>query len=155
MFHNKRPKKRLLAVASGGGHWVQLMRLRPAFAHSETVYASVHPKAPLDIGDARYHSYLDANKDTKIGLLIMALQIFLLVAWYRPDRVVSTGAAGGYFACRFGRWFGAKTLFIDSIANAETLSLSARLSLPHADQVFSQWPEVSRREGGTYHGSIL
>lgn len=155
MRPKRQRKTRVLAIASGGGHWVQLMRLRPAFKDSDMIYASVHDTPPVEIGQARYHRFQDANKDTKFALLLMALQIFLLMAWYRPHRVISTGAAGGYFACRFGRWFGAKTLFVDSIANAETMSLSARLSLSHADQVFSQWADVSAREGGQFHGSVL
>lgn len=155
MKHSHTRKLKVLAVASGGGHWVQMMRLRPAFEGADVIYASVYPEAPEDVRGARYHAFPDANQDTKIMLIFLALKILFLLVWYRPDRVISTGAAGGYFACRMGRWFGAKTLFIDSIANAETLSLSARLSLAHADQVFSQWSDVAAREGGTYHGSVL
>jgi hypothetical protein len=46
----------------------------------------------------------------------------------RPDVVITTGAASGYFAVRIGKFFGARTLFLDSIANAERLSLSARMA---------------------------
>ncbi len=34
--------KRVLAIASGGGHWVQLLRLQPAFAGLDVAYCSVH-----------------------------------------------------------------------------------------------------------------
>ncbi len=33
---------RVLAVASGGGHWVQLLRLRPAWEGCDVAYATVH-----------------------------------------------------------------------------------------------------------------
>ena len=50
------------------------------------------------------------------------LRTFLVVLRERPDVVVSTGAAPGYFALRFGRLFGARTLWLESIANVEELS---------------------------------
>ena len=33
--------------------------------------------------------------------------------------VISTGAAPGYFAMRFAKWLGRRTIWIDSIANVE------------------------------------
>jgi hypothetical protein len=34
-------KKKILAVASGGGHWVELIRLSPAFEGHVVVFATV------------------------------------------------------------------------------------------------------------------
>jgi hypothetical protein len=48
----------------------------------------------------------------------------------RPDVIVSTGAPCGYVAIRMGRLLGARTLFIDSIANAVQPSLSGQLGVP-------------------------
>lgn len=86
---------------------------------------------------------------------MMALKLFWIVLLKRPDVVVSTGAAQGYFACRFGKLFGARTLFVDSVANAEEMSLSAKLAMSHANKVFSQWPEVAAKSGAEYRGSVL
>jgi hypothetical protein len=33
--------RRVLAISSGGGHWVELMRLRPAFQDAIVSYATV------------------------------------------------------------------------------------------------------------------
>jgi hypothetical protein len=38
MQHELRSTKKVLAVASGGGHWVQLLRLQPAFVHHKVTY---------------------------------------------------------------------------------------------------------------------
>jgi UDP-N-acetylglucosamine:LPS N-acetylglucosamine transferase len=146
---------RVLAVASGGGHWVQLMRLRPAFAGADVHYATVDPSAAGSVAPAPVHMYPDANKDTPLRLAIAALKLALVVLRVRPDVVVSTGAAGGYLAIRFARLLGARTLFIDSIANARELSVSARLAQKVADMVLSQWPAVARATGATYRGAVL
>lgn len=41
--HRKSPV--ILAVASGGGHWIQLLRLAPAFAGADVHYATTDPSA--------------------------------------------------------------------------------------------------------------
>lgn len=52
--------------------------------------------------------------------------MFLIVLLHRPDIVISTGAAPGFFALLFGKLLGARTIWIDSIANAEQLSVSGQ-----------------------------
>ena len=48
-----------------------------------------------------------------------------------------TGAAPGYFAIRIGKLLGARTLWIDSIANAEELSMGGQLVAEKADLVLT------------------
>src|SRR5690606_3585890 len=111
-------------VASTGGHWIQLMRLAPAFADQNMCYVSTGRSGSRDVVGAPFHVVVDANRATWFKMLIQILQVAVLVLRYRPCAVVTTGAAAGYWACRFGGWVGARTLWIDSIANAEELSLS-------------------------------
>jgi UDP-N-acetylglucosamine:LPS N-acetylglucosamine transferase len=145
----------VLAIASGGGHWVQLMRLRPAFAGCDVHYATVDRSAAEKVAPAPVHFYPDANKDTKLRLMLAALRLFWIVVKLRPDIVISTGAAGGYLAIRFARLFGARTMFVDSIANVRRLSVSAELSRGVADRVLSQWPDVARATGTEFRGAVL
>ncbi len=149
------PKARILAISSGGGHWIQMLRLRPAFDGCNVTYMTVDPKARHDVGNAGFYSVLDGNRDTKLSLIFMAIKILAVLIWVRPHSVISTGAAPGYFACRFAKLVGARSLFIDSVANAEEMSLSAKLVLSHANKVLSQWPKVSQKNGLEFHGSVL
>ncbi len=146
---------RILAIGSGGGHWVQLLRLRAASAGAEVHYATVDSSAAAVVHPAPVHVYPDANKDTKLKLALAALRLLVIVLRVRPDVVVSTGAAGGYFAIRFARLLGARTLFVDSIANARQLSVTAQMCRGLADRVISQWPEVARQSGTEFWGSVL
>jgi hypothetical protein len=148
-------KKRVLAVASGGGHWIQLLRLRPAFAECEVIYATINPGGRAQVAPARFYLLPDANKERKLALIWLILRAFWLVLRTRPDVVLTTGAAPGYFALRIGRLFGARTLFIDSIANAERLSLSAQMAVGHVDLVLTQWPELAKDPQPKHRGSVL
>lgn len=156
MKSNRNPRPlRLLAVASGGGHWVQLLRLRSAFDGAEVHYATVDASAAATVAPAPVHLYPDANKGTKLRLMLAALRLAVIVATVRPDVVISTGAAGGYLAIRFAKLLGARTMFIDSIANARQLSVSASLARKVAHRVLSQWPEVAARSGTEFRGAVL
>ncbi len=148
-------KKRILAVASGGGHWVQLLRLRPAFVGCKVTYATVQPSyAAQVIGDG-FFSFTDATRWSRWNLFKMVLQITLITIRTRPDVVITTGAAPGVVALRVGKWLGAKTIWLDSIANVEAMSMSGRKVKNFADLRLTQWPEVAREEGCTYKGAIL
>ncbi|MCP4834251.1 MAG: UDP-N-acetylglucosamine--N-acetylmuramyl-(pentapeptide) pyrophosphoryl-undecaprenol N-acetylglucosamine transferase [Phycisphaera sp.] len=150
-----RKQPRILAVASGGGHWVQLLRLRPAFDEARVTYVTVRRSYESDVPGEDLRVVPDATRWNKFKLLLMAVQLLWIVATIRPDVVISTGAAPGYFAIRFGRWFGARTCWLDSIANAEELSLSGRKIRNHATTVLSQWADVAATEGVDHAGSVL
>lgn len=150
----KRPL-RVLAVASGGGHWVQLLRLRPAFRECDVTFVTVRESYRSHVPDSDFVAVNDATRWNKFSLLALALRMLAIVASRRPDVVVSTGAAPGYFALRFGRWFGARTLWIDSIANAEEVSLSGRRIAPHVDAAFTQWKHLDATPGFRHRGAVL
>ena len=146
---------KVLLVASGGGHWVQLMRVASAFAEHECVYVTTVKGCEREVAGSRLHLVNDANQWNRWGLLKLALRILWVVMAERPDVVVSTGAAPGYFALRFGKFFGAKTTWLDSVANVEKLSLSGQLVGAYADMWLTQWPHLSRPDGPFYEGAVL
>jgi UDP-N-acetylglucosamine:LPS N-acetylglucosamine transferase len=148
-------RKKLLAVASSGGHWTQLLRVVPALTSFEVVFVTVLQSYRSQVPDNRFYFVNDANRWNKLRLITLAIRVAWIIGKERPDFVVSTGAAPGYFALLFGRLFGAKTIWIDSITNIERLSMSGSLVGPHADLWLTQWPHLARPEGPHFGGSVL
>lgn len=151
----KARRRRLLAISSGGGHWVQLLRLRPAFTGCEVTYATVRDGYRSDVSDGHFLVIGDCNRTRKLRMLVCAVEILILLVRLRPDVVVSTGAAPGYFAVRFGRWIGAKTIWLDSVANAEELSMSGQMVGEYASLWLTQWEHLARDGGPAFLGSVL
>jgi UDP-N-acetylglucosamine:LPS N-acetylglucosamine transferase len=88
--------------------------------------------------------------------MFMFLQVVFIVLKFRPNTIVTTGAAPGVFAVRIGKMLGARTIWIDSIANSEELSLSGRLVRKHVDLWLTQWPHlVGAYPGLQYFGSVI
>jgi hypothetical protein len=147
--------KKILAVSSSGGHWAELLRLRPAFEGHQVVYITTQKDSARQVPDSKVYIIGDAHRGKKLELIWMLLVIAMIVIRERPSVALSTGAAPGYFAIRFARYFGARTLWLDSIANGEQLSLSARLVQPYADLWLTQWPHMARPDGPEFRGSVL
>jgi hypothetical protein len=147
--------KRILAVASGGGHWAQLKRLLPAFEGHRVMFVTVDAAYREQIPGARFHVVNDANKWDKPGVVKLALQMLWIVLCERPNVIVSTGAAPGFFALMFGKMIGARTAWVDSIANVECLSLSGQLVRRYADLWLTQWPELARPGGPEFKGTVI
>jgi UDP-N-acetylglucosamine:LPS N-acetylglucosamine transferase len=147
-------RQRVLAVASSGGHWVQLCRLRPAFDGHDVAYLTTDPGHRAEVGDARFHTVNDANRWSKAALVRSALKILWVVLRERPNVVVSTGAAPGYIAIRLGKLLGARTVWIDSVANVDELSLSGQMASVRADLCLTQWPHLAKGRV-RYMGAVL
>ena len=107
-----------------------------------------------DVG-GRLHVVTDANIWKKFRLLKMFVEVAWIVMRVRPDVIVTTGAAPGFAAVVFGRLIGARTVWIDSIANSEELSNSGRKVRRWANAWVTQWQHLSHPEGPQYWGSVL
>jgi UDP-N-acetylglucosamine:LPS N-acetylglucosamine transferase len=150
------PRIKVLAVSSGGGHWVQLLRLRPAFADCDVTFATVSRSYRSDLpAGTPFHTIPDASMWHKSRLLLCWVCVIWLLLRVRPNVVVSTGAAPGYFAVRTAAFLGARTIWVDSIANAEQLSLSGREAGKHVDHWITQWPHLAGQNGPFYYGNVL
>lgn len=150
-----RRRRRVLAVASAGGHWVQLLRMRPAWADCDVTYVTTNSGYRAQVAPARYYTVRDANRWDKVGLLQQAAKLAWIVLRVRPHVVISTGAAPGYFALRFGKWIGARTIWVDSIANVDELSLSGQRIGPHADLWLTQWAHLACPDGPRHVGAVI
>jgi len=131
------------------------MRLRPALEGHDVLYVTVKDGYAADVDGARFSTVPNANRDTKIALVKSALASLFLIIKERPDVVMTTGAAVGFFAVRLASLFGIQTIWIDSIANAEELSLSGRKAGRFVDLWLTQWEHLAEDGGPQFLGNVL
>lgn len=151
-------RQKVLFISSSGGHWIQLTRLLPAALKHEVFVATTSVDAKTSMRDgvvARFYTVPDASLSDKLKLVWCAARVLVVVALVRPDVVISTGAAPGYFGIIFGRLFGSRTVWVDSVANATRLSVSGKHAGRWCDLWVTQWPELAREAGPVYLGSLL
>ncbi len=146
---------RVLAISSSGGHWEQLMLLRPVFDRFDVSYTTTSSAFAGPSGTDHIHVITDCNRNTPWAMMLCLCDTVALVWRLRPEVIVTTGAAPGLVALFVGRLFGARTVWIDSIANLERLSLSGRIATRFATATLTQWRHLARPGGAQFIGSVL
>lgn len=147
-------KKRLLAVASGGGHWDELMVIRSSFDDFETTFATTNPDV-LTSSSTKIRIISDCNQNQPLLVVRCAIDALKLVVALRPQVVVTTGAAPGAISLLVGKIFGARTIWIDGLASANQLSASGKLTRYFADLHLTQWEHLADGRRTQYMGSVL
>jgi len=152
---NTEQLKKVMAVSSPGGHWEQLTSIRTAFEGTDVLYVTTSEELAKSLGHVEYRVVSDCNRDQPLKLVRCFIETFLIVLKTRPDVVVTTGAAPGLFAVASARILGAKTIWIDSLANTERMSMSGRIAARFVTLTVTQWEHISRPDGPRYFGEIL
>ena len=151
----KQKKPRLLAISSAGGHWIQLLRIRAAFDGCDVTYATVDDGYAADVEHCRFVRIPNGNLWSVWSLIRSAFGVGFLIMKLRPDVVVTTGAAPGYFAVMFGKLLGARTVWLDSMANAGSLSASGRKAMKFSDLCLTQWRHLTGDDGPHFRGAVF
>lgn len=146
---------KILAVASGGGHWEQLMLLRPTLDQFDTTYVTTAEGVAVRDGVSKYVMIPDANGKAKAAILRTVWHAIGVLRRSRPEVVVSTGALPGLACIIVGYVIGARTVWVDSVANSERLSVSGRFARPFSTLWLTQWPAVAAASGARYGGCLL
>lgn len=147
--------QKVLLVSSHGGHWVQIRKMASAFDGMDIHYMTTTNDVKDEVYPAPLYVIPDAHLDEKLSLVFLSFKIFIIMFRLRPDIVMSTGAAPGFFSLLIGKLFGAKTIWVDSVANIEQLSVSGRKVKRFADLWLTQWKHLAKAEGPFYKGSVL
>ncbi len=151
-----RPPQRILLVANPGGHLLQLLALESAWNDLERRWVT------LAAADSD-HLLRDENVVHAYGPTARNIpNLFrnLRLAWatvrrYRPDVILSTGAALAVPFFVVGRLHGVRLVYVESFTRVRRLGLTGRIVYPITDAFFVQWRTSTRRRRSTYVGSVV
>lgn len=141
--------KKVMFISSTGGHFSELMQLKPLFEKYD--YHIVTEK------DTITKEYKEEYKD-KISYLLygtrahmfkyifqFTINIFKTIYLYfkiRPKYIVTTGTHTAGPMCVLGKIFGSKIIYIETFANKHTKTATGRLIYKFADLFIVQWKEM-------------
>lgn len=137
--------QRVMAVASFGGHLVQLLRITRFLSDraqvsyvttSDQAVGMLPPKAEFVIVD-------DFSRWNPRIIPRSAKQMWRAISRFKPTIVVSTGAAPGLVALFVAYLRGKKTVWVDSMANTQRLSMSGRIARRFATLTLTQWEHLA------------
>lgn len=137
---------KLLLVCSSGGHLAQLMALEPWWSQHDRMWV-VGPTedARRKLAD---EDVVECAWPTQRSIPNLARNTVLarrvLDAW-RPDVVLSTGAAVAVpFLLRSHR-VGARSIYLETVDRIEKPSLTGRIVYPFVDEYLTQWEQLAER----------
>lgn len=140
--------KKVLFIASTGGHLSELLQLEPLFKNYDSYIITEKTKSTLCLKD-KYKSvnYLVfGTKDHIISyifkFIINSFKSLFLFIKIRPKVIVTTGTHTAVPICYIGKLFGSKIIFIETFANSQTKTLSGRLIYPIANTFIVQWESM-------------
>ncbi|MBY6090995.1 UDP-N-acetylglucosamine--LPS N-acetylglucosamine transferase [Maritimibacter alkaliphilus] len=148
--------QRVLAICSSGGHWMQLMRLQRSFEGLDVAYACTRADYEKDVPGHRFYVVGEVNSKSLQRMPRTLYTVMRALLKERPDTIITTGALPGLTALVLGKvFFRSKTIWIDSIANSEQISVSGRHASRIADVFLTQWPHLSSPDGPDYWGAVI
>lgn len=141
--------KKVLFIASTGGHFSELMQLSSMFKKYDYHIITEKTKTNTNLVD-KYPGKVDylifGSKDHLFSYLFkFAANCFKSVYLYlkiRPKVIITTGTHTAVPMCYIGRLFGSKVIFIETFANSKTKTLAGKLVYPIANLFLVQWEEM-------------
>lgn len=140
--------KKVIFIASTGGHLAELLQLKDLFKKTEYMIVTENTKSNLSL--AKKHKRVEfLIYGTKKNLLVYpfkfiantfkSLRIFLK---FKPDFVIGTGAHTCVPMFYIAKLFGKKTIYIETMANIKTKTLTGRIVYPITDLFLVQWESM-------------
>ena len=155
--------KRALFISSTGGHFSELMRLKPMFDKYDYHIITEKTKTTEDLKNT-YKKKIDflvyGTKDHIFSYIFKVtyntLKSLFLFIKIRPKIIITTGTHTAVPMCYLGKVFGSKIVFIETFANVETKTMAGKIVYPIADLFIVQWEEMKKLyPKATYLGGVF
>ena len=156
-------KKRVIFISSTGGHFSELMMLKPIFEHYDYHLMTEKTASTISLKNeykGRMHYLVYGTRVKKIKYFfkttfntIKSLCVFIKI---RPKAIVTTGTHTAMPMCIIGKLLGAKIIFIETYANVFTPTGSGKFIYKFADKFIVQWEDMLKvYPKATYLGGIF
>lgn len=150
--------KKICFIASSGGHFEQIMMLKPLMKKHRSFIVTEKTNYSVNTDEKVYYLKQVNRHELKfIPLMILnsfkSLKVFLKE---KPDVIISTGALSVIPMCVIGKVFRKKIIFIESFAKITSPTLTGRFIYKFADRFYIQWESLRKfypnaiNKGGIY-----
>lgn len=141
--------KKVLFIASTGGHLNELMQLKPMFKKYDYHIITEKDKSTVSLKDD-YGKKIDylvfGTKDHMLTypfkFIYNCFKSLVLYIKIRPKYIITTGTHTAVPICYIGKLFRSKIIFIETFANINTKTLSGKLIYPIANLFIVQWESM-------------
>lgn len=151
-------KIKICLASSSGGHFEQLMMLRPLMEKYEGYVVTEKIGYDVKIGKFPVKYVLPINRTDKTFFLKFLYNIivsFFIIMFNKPNYIISTGALAAVPLMIWTKIFGGKVIYIESFAKINSPNISGKIAYKFADQFYVQWESMKEfYPNAIYKGGI-
>ena len=140
---------KVLFISSTGGHLTEMLSLKELFDKYDYHIITEKTKSNLNLKKEygkRVNFIINGTKDYPFTYPFKLLaNCFKSLYYYikiRPKFIITTGAHTAGPMCCIGKIFGSKIIFIESMANVSTKTITGKLIYKFADLFIVQWESM-------------
>ena len=139
--------KKICLIASSGGHFEQILMLKPLVEKYDVFIVTEKTKYNLSVDFTDLYYLKQVNRrEFKFPyyMLVNFFRSLSILLKEKPDVIISTGALATIPMCVLGKILKRKIIFIESFAKIKSPTLTGRLIYRFADQFYVQWEEMKK-----------
>lgn len=150
--------RKICFAASSGGHFEQIVMLKPLMERYRSCVVTEKTKYITKIEGQKMYYLYQVNRKEKYCLFWLIVNAFISVRILikeRPDVIITTGVLAMIPICLLGKLFGKKLIYIESFAKVSSPTETGKFLYPYADQFYVQWkPMLMFYPDAIYLGGI-
>ena len=155
-------KRKVLFVASTGGHLKELMQLDDMFLNYDFNLITEKTDSNLYLKD-KYNNRVDflvyGTKDHLLTypfkLLYNCFKSLWLYLKIHPDYIITTGVHTSAALCCLGKIFGSKIIYIETFANISSKTVTGKYLYPVSDLFIVQWKSLLKLYPNAVYGGWI
>ncbi len=140
--------KKIMFIASTGGHLNELLQLSPMFNKYD--YYLITEKTKSNLSLTKKHKKINfliyGSKSHKLvypfKLVANCFKSLFFYLKFRPDYIITTGAHIAGPMCCIGKILGSKIIYIETFANISSKTITGKIIYKFADRFIVQWPSM-------------
>ncbi len=155
---SKERKTKLCFAASSGGHYEQLLMLKPLMEKYDSIVVTEKTSYHTAIQGQKMYYMKQVNRKEISFLWRMLINVFRSLKIYikeKPDVVICTGVLAMIPICLICKLFRKRLIYIESFAKITSPTETGKLLYKFADQFYVQWePMLEFYPNAIYLGGI-
>lgn len=155
-------KKKVLFIASTGGHLEELLQLKKMFSYYDYMLITEKTKSNIYLKDKYKDKIHYLIYGTKYHIFSYPFKLltncFISLFYYlkfKPDYIITTGVHTAGPMCCIGKIFGSKIIYIETFANMISKTSTGKLLYPISDLFVVQWESMKELYPNSVYGGWI
>ena len=145
MKKTKKPQLKICFAASSGGHYEQLMMLKPLMNKYRSFIVTEKTPYSKQVDGVDTWYLLQVNRreaDFPLKLIANAAKAIRILHREKPDVIVTTGVLAVVPLCLLQKLRGGRLVYIESFAKVNGPTETGKFLYRYADRFYVQWPSM-------------